>query len=110
MRKMSRILPIVFLTLILSCLFIITSAVAEEGSCYLQAKTQDVYVIVFDMDREGNQGRQIWQGRINRGESVKITTPHGRFRYDYNDQPEENQPLSGGSLRWCNNLETILVP
>ena len=110
MRKICRILPIAFLTVILAGLFAVQQAGAEEGSCYLKANTQDVYVIVFDLDREGNQGRQIWQGRINQGESVKITTPHGRFRYDYNDQPDEDQPLSGGSDRWCNNLETILVP
>ncbi len=110
MRTIYRILPIAFLTVILTGVFAGQDAQAEEGSCYLKTNTQDVYVIVFDMDREGNQGRQIWQGRINQGESVKITTPHGRFRYDYNDQPDEDQPLSGGSDRWCNNLETILVP
>ena len=110
MRKISRIFSTAFLSVMVAGLFFVHPAVAEEGSCYLKAKTQDVYVIVFDLDRQGNQGRQIWQGRINHGESVKITTPHGRFRYDYNDQPEENQPLSGGVDRWCNNLETILVP
>ena len=65
---------------------------------------------VFDLDKEGNQGSQIWQGRINRGETVKITAPHGRFNYDYTYQPGENQPLSGGSARWCNNNLTIQVP
>jgi hypothetical protein len=67
-------------------------------------------LIVFDLDRDGNQGDQIWQGRINRGESVKITVPHGRFRYDYNAHPDQDQPLSGGFDRSCSNLETILVP
>jgi hypothetical protein len=85
-------------------------AAAEENSCYLKSNTQDVFVIVYDMDREGNQGQQIWQGRINQGESVKITAPNGRFRYEFNAQPEEDQPLSGGKDRWCNNLNTILVP
>jgi hypothetical protein len=70
----------------------------------------DVFVIVFDMDRDGNQGRQIWQGRINQGESVKITAPHGLLRYDYNSEPDKDQPLSGGIDHGCNNLETILVP
>jgi hypothetical protein len=95
---------------ILAGVFVGQHAEAEEGSCYLKANTKDVYVIVFDLDREGNKGHQIWQGRINQGESVKITTPQARFIYDYNDQPDEDQPLSGGSDRWCNNLETILVP
>lgn len=51
-----------------------------------------------------------WQGRIYANESVKITTPHARFVYDYNSQPDKDQPLSGGTERWCNNDETILVP
>ena len=110
MRKTYTLLAIVLAVLIAAAFFTGRDAAAEEGSCYLKANTQDVFVIVFDMDDEGNQGRQIWQGRINQGQSVKITVPHGRFRYDYNDQPDENQPLSGGSDRWCNNLNTILVP
>ena len=110
MRKTYTLLAIVLAVLIAAAFFSGRDAAAEEGSCYLKANTQDVFVIVFDMDDEGNQGRQIWQGRINQGQSVKITAPHGRFRYNYNDQPDENQPLSGGSDRWCNNLNTILVP
>ncbi len=110
MKTICRILPIAFLAVILAGVFAGQHADAEEGSCYLEATNTDVFVIVFDLDQDGNQGRQIWQGRINQGESVKITTPHGRFIYNYNDQPDEDQPLSGGSDRWCNSLETILVP
>ena len=110
MKTIYRIIPIAFLTVILAGVFAGQHAEAEEGSCYLKANTKDVYMIVFDLDRDGNKGQQIWQGRINQGESVKITTPHARFIYDYNDQPDKDQPLSGGSDRWCNNLETILVP
>jgi hypothetical protein len=110
MRKISRILPIAFLSVILTGVFAGQHAEAEEGSCYLKATNTDVFVIVFDMDRDGNQGRQIWQGRINQGESVKITAPHGRLRYDYNSEPDKDQPLSGGIDRSCSNLETILVP
>lgn len=110
MRKTYSALSLVLFALILAGIFTGQDAAAEEGSCYLKATNKDVFVIVFDMDRDGNQGDQIWQGRINRGESVKITTPHGRFRYDYNDQPDKEQPLSGGYDRSCNNLNTILVP
>ena len=110
MNAIYRILPITFLTVMLASLIVGQQADAEEGTCYLKANTQDVYVIVFDLDKEGNQGPQIWQGRINRGETVKITAPHGRFNYDYTYQPGENQPLSGGSARWCNNNLTIQVP
>ena len=110
MRKIFWILPFACLYLMFIGFFAGQDAAAAEGTCVLKAHTQDVFVIVFDIDDEGNQGRQIWQGRINQGESVKITAPHGRFRYDYNDQPDEDQPLIGGQDRWCNNMNTILVP
>jgi hypothetical protein len=32
------------------------------------------------------------------------------LRYDYNSEPDKDQPLSGGIDHGCNNLETILVP
>jgi hypothetical protein len=109
-KKIYRFVLIIFFSIMLTGLLSIAGADAEEGSCYLKASHTDVFVIVFDLDGEGNQGQQLWQGRINQGESVKITVPHGRFRYDYNDQPDEDQPLSGGSDRWCSGLETISIP
>lgn len=110
MRTPYSLLSIALFALILAAIFTVQEAAAEEGSCYLKASNNDVFIIVYDMDPDGNQGAQIWQGRLNQGESVKIKTPHGRFRYDYNDQPDEDQPLSGGNDRWCNNLNTVLVP
>ena len=82
---------------------------AEEGTCILKAG-KDVFVIVWDLGEDGAKGRQIWQGRINQGGTAKITAPHARIRYSYNDQPDEDQPLSGDVERWCNSDETILVP
>jgi hypothetical protein len=64
----------------------ILKADAEEGTCIFEASNQDVFVMVWDQDEEGNKGAQIWQGRINQGESAKITAPHGQIRYSYNDQ------------------------
>lgn len=110
MKKSHMRLSIALVAFILAATFGGQDAAAEEGTCYLKASNKDVFVIVYDMDRDGNQGAQIWQGRLNQGESAKITAPHARFRYDYNDQPDQDQPLSGGSDRWCNNLNTVLVP
>lgn len=87
-----------------------TEGVAAEGTCYLKASRTDVFIQVFDADRQGNQHGMVWQGRINANESVKITVPHGRFRYYFNSQPDQDQPLSGGISRWCNNNESVLVP
>lgn len=110
MRQSYVLLSVALLAFILVAIFSSPDAVAEEGACYLKASNKGVFIIVYDLDRDNNQGAKIWQGRLNQGESAKITTPHGRFRYNYNDQPDEDQPLSGGGDRWCNNLNTVLVP
>jgi len=110
MRNVYRPLSLAFLVVILAGFLAVQNEDAQAGSCYLQANDTDVFVIIYDLDRDGNQGPQIWEGRINEGQSVKITTPHDFFRYDYNAEPDIDQPLSGGFDRSCNDLETILLP
>ena len=58
----------------LSILIVPPSAFSEEGTCYLEAVT-DVYVEVYDLDRQGNDGEMIWSGRLNDGETVLIKAP-----------------------------------
>lgn len=110
MGKIFRIGFIILFTVMSAGFLSMLKAAAEEGTCVLEASNKDVFVIVFDADDEGNKGRQIWQGRINQGESAKITAPHAHIRYSYNDQPDEDQPLSGDVDRSCSGGETILVP
>jgi len=110
MTNIFRLSSIIFIAIFTTGIVSLPGAWAEEGTCYLKATNTDVFIIVFDMDRQGNKGEQIWQGRINANESVKISTPHARFVYSYNSRPDEDQPLSGGTERWCNADETILVP
>ena len=110
MKKSCGSIMLVIAAIVFSLVLSSTQGVAAEGTCYLKAGRTDVYIQVLDLDRRGNQGGMIWQGRINANESVKITAPHGRFRYYYNAQPDENQPLSGGVNRWCSRNDTVLVP
>ncbi len=110
MGTIFRIVFAIFFAVMSSGILSISPTDADEGTCVLKASDNDVFVIVWDADDEGNKGAQIWQGRINQGESAKITAPHGQIRYSYNDQPEEDQPLSGDIDRSCSGGETILVP
>ena len=110
MKTIYKLFSIFFIAMFVVAPVSIPDAKAEEGSCYLQATNTDVFIVVFDMDRDGNKGQKIWQGRINANHPVKISTPHGRFVYDYNSQPDQDQPLSGGTERWCRDDETVLVP
>jgi len=110
MGTIFRIVFAIFFAVMSSGILSISSTDADEGTCVLKAADNDVFVIVWDADDKGNKGAQIWQGRINQGESAKITAPHGQIRYSYNDQPEEDQPLSGDVDRSCSGGEIILVP
>ena len=85
------------------------SVIAEEGTCYLEAVT-DVYVEVYDLDRDGNRGSMIWSGRLNDGEKALIKAPHARFRYKFNSEPDQKQALSDGPDKWCDGNQNITVP
>ena len=86
MGKIFRIGFIILFTVMSAGFLSMLKAAAEEGTCVLEASNKDVFVIVFDADDEGNKGPS------------------------YNDQPDEDQPLSGDVDRSCSGGETILVP
>jgi hypothetical protein len=110
MKRFTKSLSILFLAMISAGLVSLPGGVADAGSCILKATDDDVFIIVYDLNSDGSRRGQIWEGRINAGQTARIVTPHGQFDYDYNSQPDADQPLSGGTERWCNNDEVILVP
>jgi hypothetical protein len=111
MKRLTKSLAILFLAfLAMITAGFISLPDAAAGSCILQATDDDVFIIIYDLNSDGSRRGQIWEGRINAGQTARIVTPHGQFDYDYNSQPDTDQPLSGGTERWCNNDEVILVP
>ena len=73
-----------------------TAATAEEGTCILKAYPDDVYLVVYDWDNDGNRGGILWQGRLNAGKSITINAPHGLLSYDYNASAG-----CGSAARFC---------
>lgn len=110
MKKILKIPPILLTVMVLAGMISTAESATQPGSCYLKTNSKDVYVVVYELDRNGNMGTVIWQDRINQGQEVFITVPHARFRYFYNDNPDIDQPLSGGGNRWCDGRRTIGVP
>jgi hypothetical protein len=110
MKRIHRLLAIFFFMIIFTGLLSASKLSAKEGSCYLKASQTDVYVILYDLNRNGDMGAKIWEGRINQGQEVLVTVPNARFRLYHNNQPDVNQPMSGGVNRWCNSKRTIGVP
>ena len=107
---MRRFVSIIFFAAVISGCSATPDVDSAKGACYLKAAHADVYVKVFDLDRHGNMGPLIWQGRINKDETARIKTPHAHFRYYYNSQPDVDQPLSGGLDKACDDLEVVFVP
>ncbi len=83
---------------------------SEEGTCILKAYPNDVYLEVYDWDNDGNRLGILWQGRLNAGKSITINAPHGVLSWDYNAQPDVDQPLDSAQKRMCNSNETFNVP
>lgn len=110
MKRIYQLLSIVFFGLILTGMISPSKTSADQGSCYLKAVRTDVYVVVYDLYRDGNMGYPIWRGRINEGEEVLINAPHGQFRYYVNAPPDVDEPLSGGISRLCSDKRRIGVP
>jgi hypothetical protein len=82
---------------------------SKSGTCILKA-ISEVYLEVYDLDRDGNHGPMIWNGRLKDGETVRIEAPHAKFRYKYNAQPDQKQALSVGPDQWCDSDNTVGVP
>ena len=111
-RKMIKLFDafviVVSLTLVLGWM-LPSAASAEGGTCYLKAD-RDVYLKVYNFDNHGNRGGILWQGRLNKGKIIILNSPNGLFSYEYNDQPDEDQPFESSEQRMCNSNETIGVP
>ena len=110
MKRIHRFVPIIFFAAIITGCSSTPDVDSDKGACYLKAAHGDIYVKVFDLDRDANMGPLIWQGRINQGQTARIKTPHAHFRYYYNSQPDVDRPLSSGPDKACDDLDVVIVP
>jgi hypothetical protein len=111
MKRVQTILSVLLFGSFIAGVILPSKASADQGSCYLKAIRTDVYVVVYDLDQEGNMGYQIWKGKIDEGQEVLINAPNGQFRYYANADPTDvNEPLSGGISRLCSDKRRIGVP
>ncbi len=81
---------------------------AEDNSCRLMAPEQDdVWVIVYDADDDGNRKQIIWKGKIEAGKQITVNATDGNIRYDYTLDP--GSPYGGDLSRGCHDQKIILV-
>jgi hypothetical protein len=67
----------------------------------------DVWVIVYDADSDGNRGQIIWKGKISAGEKIKVTSTDGHIRFDY--KRADDQPYEGDVSVGCFGQRSLSV-
>lgn len=81
---------------------------AEDNSCRLTAPPQDdVWVIIYDADGDGNRGEIIWKGKIAAGQEIAVTSTDGHIRYDFTR--DKDQPYEGDIAVECYQQKNILI-
>ena len=78
--------------------------------CFLEATTVDDRVEVWEEDRQGNKGPQLWKGIIKQGQRKRINTQTGVIRLAGTIYVDTEDALSGDNGRWCQNGATVGVP
>lgn len=110
MNRIFARLALFFLAVLVAGCAATSEVGTREGACTLKAAQGDVYLKVFDLDRNGNMGALIWQGRINQGQTARIKTSRAYFRYFYNSEPDVDRPFSSGLDKACDDLDVVVVP
>lgn len=79
---------------LLLSIFWISSAFADDNSCWVAAPAEsDVWAIIYNADADGNRGDILWKGKIDAGQKVKIISTNGHIRYDF--KTDASQPYQG---------------
>ena len=107
MRKIARtflVILIAFSTLLVPQLF----ADDNDNACIIMAPDQnDVWVIIYDTDGDGNRGKVIWQGKLAAGQKKEIVSSAGSIHYDFTLNPKD--AYEGDVSEGCFQNNTILI-
>ena len=85
-------------------------AVADAFTCTIKGGREDVYVVVTDMDRDGNPMRrrgELFQGILKPGQSQTLKSTFGKLRYSFR---RYNQSRSQGRIFSDCRGNTIQLP
>jgi hypothetical protein len=110
---MNRSFKVLLAAIVLISLLAVNSPLQADVPdlyCYLEADSVDVYIIVWEEDRQGNKGRQIWNGIIKQGKRIRLPSRTGAIRYSSTTYIGKEDALSGDTSRWCSDATTVGVP
>ena len=103
---MNRRLLMTIAMIIITGLLAGPAASADDNSCWLQAG-QSLYLVIYDLDSQGNILSQIWEGVLDQGSKKVIKSSNAKIRYYTNPDPDASSP---GIDLTCHNNEVIRVP
>ena len=109
MHRMIKVSMFVIFMILFSAILSPLKADRRDLHCYLEATNVDAIVVVWEEDRQGNKGEQIWTGLVKQGQRQRINTRTGGIRYSSTVYSNKDA-LSGDTSRWCEEGGTIGVP
>jgi len=115
-------LIILFLVIFFLSFSIEFEASASHNTCWLNAVNDDVSVRVFDVDRAGNTvdgnfyqkyfsgkgKRELYEGKLKKGQTISIKSSNGEVRYDYKASSDYRE--YGNNTATCSHGEMIRLP
>ena len=96
--------------LILNMMMPPPEAASNSFTCTIRGGRQEVYVVVTDMDRDGNPMRrrgELFQGILKPGQSQTLKSSFGKLRYSFK---RYNQSRSQGRIFSDCRGNTIRLP
>jgi hypothetical protein len=107
MKRICLPLLAVFAILITG-LFPLFDAAADDQTCKLKADTDDVHVFAWDEDDERERMDNVFEGWIKAGQEVQIRSQTGLITYNYRERSTDRS--YGDNHAVCKNGNTIRVP
>ena len=120
--KAMYLIPIItfWVIFIITALTTVKSA-ASHNVCWLKAQNNDVFVRIYDKDRDGNTINDgnfyrkyilgegpLWEGVLKKGQRKMITSTNGEIRYDYQSASADRS--YGRNTASCSHGEIIRLP
>jgi len=96
-----------------------SAASAGDKLCWIEATIERTYVHVTEMDEEGANDTNLWEGWIEQGERQKIKSARGQISYDYrlasddrtygdNSADCDNDPAPAPGSRWLSKSRSLV--
>jgi hypothetical protein len=60
----------------------------EAGQCYFEA-TEDIYLKIYKLDKDGVERWRVWEGHLSEGGTKSFNAPYGQVGYATKKNPDD---------------------